>query len=300
VIILATIQTCHPYSFLENTYTYINGLNDTERLVNLDPNGDAYKLSKEIELRIADKIMEMPLYQAHTTGIELTGSLNYGQGTHWDWRTSFDAVTNVTFNFAQYRTAAFGFGFNCYIDGYRNWNNADFWYSTGPIPLADVSLRNCINWDFVESFRMTTYVAQNTNGFWFPNNQNYNTKSFLTKVTNIEDPSNVKYFPVAFNYVNNSMRATSLWNDANCIYASNAARIWNGSSFVIIYDARQMQGSSTTSYILRPFILGEWKFVDIFVLEGGVPAYNTVGAKIRINDSTYMYLSNSLLLKVTD
>lgn len=298
---MATIQTCHPYSFLENNYTYINGLNDDTRLSNISSNSDSYHLSKELELRIGDRIMEMPLYQAHTTGIELTSSLNYGSGSHWNWRTAFDAVPNTTFNFAQYRTAAFGFGFNCYIDSYTRWINSDFWSSTGPIPIADASLRNCINYEFVESFRMTTYVAQNTNGFWFPNNQNYNTKTFLTKVTNIEDPSNVKYFPAAFNYINNSMRATSLWNtDVNAISASNAARIWNGSSFVIIYDARQMQGSSTASYILRPFILGEWKFVDIFVLEGGVPAYNTVGAKIRINDSTYMYLSNSLLLKVTD
>ena len=299
---MATITTFHPYNMLEEPYTYIAGLDDpTQSGSGSWTESDGYKFLREIVSRIPNKIFAMPLFQQHTTGITTVGDV--GRYGYPAVTSKFDTAPSSTFYIGHRDTNGgdhYIFGF----DVYTSYDNTFSAYRTdydAYIKLNDPGpARSSIRMDSMYSFRMTTYVAQNTNAFWFPNKNNAghcNTKMLLTKVTNMENPTDVRYFPATFNYITNAMRSTG-YATVN-YWTANVARIWDGGQFVFVYDTRQNKSGSSKLFTIKPYTLNEWKFTDVYTYEGNLPAFNTDG-KIRIGNDNYLFLSNSFLLRITD
>lgn len=300
---MATITTFHPYSMIEEPYTYIAGLDDPTGSNSTDwAESDGRKFLIEMVSRVPNKVFAMPLFQQHTNG----AAFNFEVGTSaWPRFTSiFDAAPNSTFSIGNQNASGgshYTFGFDISAD----YDNTFAAYRTEFYPHINSSSNNrparyYINFDAMYSFRMTTYVAQNTNGFWFPNKSNRgdcNAKMILAQVTNVENPTVVRYFPATFNYITNTMRSDSY--DYGNYWAINAARIWDGGQFVFVYDTRQHIGGTSKSFTIKPYVLNEWKFTDVYTYEGNLPIYNTDG-KIRIGNDNYLFLSNSFLLRITD
>ena len=299
---MATIQTCHPYSHLETPYEYWDEAMSSDIRVSNSTfyNTRGYEVLENIAKRPINKILSLPLFRDHTSELVRSQAFNYGASTNFQYYVRFDTIPSKQFRMGMYNDSDC-YGFDIYghysmvINAvYRSFERI---YSRGDVPLRDN-----INYDLMERYRMTTYVSRDTNAFWFPNsNQSRTTKQMLTKVVNIENPANTKYFYASFNYMDNVMRFRGLSDSSwDYYYDTGFAYVWNGSDFTGIFDASQTQGGASNSFVLRPFILGEWQFVDIFTIEGGIPAYNTCGATLRINDEDYIYLTNTFLLKVTN
>ena len=299
---MATITTFHPYNMLEEPYTYISGLDDPTNSDTPDwPTSMGYKFLKEMVNRVPNKIFNMPLFQQHTTGMTAVGDV--GRYGYPGVTTKFDAAPSSTF-FIGHQDASgndhYTFGFDVYASYNNTFSAYRMDYDAYVKNPNSAPAKNSIRMGSVYSFRMTTYVAQNTNGFWFPNKSNdgrCNTKMILTKVTNMENPTDVKYFPATFNYITNTMRSSGF--DNINYWAANVARIWDGGQFVFVYDTRQNKGGNSKSFTIKPYTLNEWKFTDVYTYEGNLPVFNTDG-KIRIGNDNYLFLSNSFLLRITD
>jgi hypothetical protein len=298
---MATITTFRPYNMLDEPYTYIEGLDDPTGSSGSDWSASmGYKFLQEMVHRIPNKIFNMPLFQQHTTGITTVGDV--GRYGYPRVTSKFDAAPSSIFSIGHWDVNGsdhYIFGF----DVYSSYDNTFSAYRTdydAYIKLNDPApARSAVRMDSMYSFRMTTYVAQNTNGFWLPNKSNTskcNTKMILTKVTNMENPTDVKYFPATFNYIPNRMRDTSATTN---YWEYNVARIWDGGQFVFVYDTRQNKGGNSKSFTIKPYTLNEWKFTDVYTYEGNLPVFNTDG-KIRIGNDNYLFLSNSFLLRITD
>jgi len=299
---MATITTFRPYNMLDEPYTYIEGLDDSTRTDTPEwPTSMGYKFLQEMVHRIPNKIFNMPLFHQHTTGITTVGDV--GRYAYPGVTSKFDAAPSSTFFIGHYDTNGndrYIFGFDVYSSYDNTFSAYRTEYDAYIKTINSTPAKSSIRMDSMYSFKMTTYVAQNTNGFWLPNKSNWgkcNPKMILTKVTNMENPADVKYFPATFNYITNAMRSSDF--DSVNYWAVNVARIWDGGQFVFVYDTRQHIGGTSKSFTIKPYVLNEWKFTDIYTYEGNLPIYNTDG-KIRIGNDNYLFLSNSFLLRITD
>jgi hypothetical protein len=157
-------------------------------------------------------------------------------------------------------------------------------------------IKTAINTAYCNNFKMTTYISNSTNGFWFPNNETCNTKILITKVINVVS-NEVRYFPVIFNYVNSAQASAAT---ATYTVATTEARIYNGINFSYFLESgfNKYHNASQTC-MLRPLTINDWIFTDIYTIDGGFAPYNTGATKIHIDGSDYIYLSNSFLLKIT-
>jgi hypothetical protein len=299
---MATITTFRPYNMLDEPYTYIEGLDDPTASDSTGWSASmGYKFLQEMVHRIPNKIFNMPLFQQHTTGITTVGDV--GRYAYPGVTSKFDAAPSSTFFIGHYDTNGndrYIFGFDVYSSYDNTFSAYRTEYDAYMKTVNSVPARGSIRMDSMYSFRMTTYVAQNTNGFWLPNKSNWgkcNPKMILTKVTNMENPADVKYFPATFNYITNAMRSSGF--DSVNYWTANVARIWDGGQFVFVYDTRQNKGGNSKSFTIKPYTLNEWKFTDVYTYEGNLPVFNTDG-KIRIGNDNYLFLSNSFLLRITD
>ena len=308
---MATINTIHPVSIVENSYQYL-----TEEI--LDSNiidGSEPRLMYELVEKITGAIKALPLFNTNTG--EFTRYIDLYNDWSWSghyrgpaYKTDFNNVSGTSFcvmlsdkadnTGSGIKSIFLHIGMDL---GNNSMYNVDYQDSTvmahNTIAIG-LSNRDAFNWAHLEDFRMVTYISQSTNGFWFPNvSSDSHTKFLITKVVSIDDPTTIKYFPAVFNYSPNSMMSSSLSN--NGLYDANAARIFDGSEFKVFYSANQSSTNRSSSYILKPLILNEWQFTDIYTIEGGiVPVYNSLGSTIRIGNNSFIFLSNSYLLKITD
>lgn len=152
--------------------------------------------------------------------------------------------------------------------------------------------------DNLNNFKLTTYEATNTNMFWFSCSAKMTTKFVITKVVNVNDPTNVKYFPLFTVYDDRaqlSLDQVSMINPASNIACQ--CRLYDGSTMKILYDEARFANGWSNAYVLRNYISGEWRFPDLFIIEGGaIPVFNT-DLKIKYGNDYYYYLTNRMLIK---
>jgi hypothetical protein len=286
---MATITMVHPINTLENEYESVSGGSYSGFLDGMNKN-------------VIKHIKSLPLYSRYLGDFERTviggGSGNY----QYMYIASYIDAPELKLRFGDTRGGYSDSGllFMYEIEGpntYYRGRSANELYHYAYNRVSD------IYWYNVQKFQMALYNGANTNGFWLNDNNPYSINRFiLTKCTNINDPTNVKYLPCSFTFRKGmqSARATyteipqeaSLWRiQANLNFGHNEMYKTN--------NMREYQNESSGVYRLRPLIYNEWKYEDIFIIEGGIaPVYNVINSKIRIGNDEYLYLTDSLLLKV--
>lgn len=286
---MATITMVHPANTLENEYESVSGGDDSGFLDGMNKN-------------VIKHIKSLPLYSKYLSDFERTAIYTTNSNHQYMYIAKYIDAPELKLRFGtvggSYSDAGLLYmyeieGPNTYYRGCST--NELYHYSYGRV--------SDIYWYNVQKFQMALYNGTNTNGFWLNDNNPYSINRFiLTKCTNINDPTNVKYLPCSFTFRKGmqSARATyteippaaSSWRiQANLNFGHNEMYKTN--------NMREYQNGSSGVYRLRPLIYNEWKYEDIFIIEGGIASvYNAINSKIRIGNDEYLYLTDSLLLKV--
>lgn len=306
---MATIVTLHPISFTENEYETAEYLDLTLNTSDRRNTDYLFAIINEIGMKLVNVVKSLPLFN-NTLGEVVVHSENTWSGsggqTKYVESRSYSMILNTM---KEYKLVI---GLADTVSGNNNggYAIAGIIASSSAAVGIDYTSDNCVveniyagyikyalNTAYCNNFKMTTYASNSTNGFWFPNGEACNTKILMTKVVNIIN-GEIKYFPALFNYVNNRQSSAST---SDYTQITTEAKIYNGSNFSCFLESGfNKHHAASNSYMLRPLMINDWAYPDIYTIDGGLaPIYNSGAAKIRIDGSDYIFLSNSFLLKIT-
>ena len=270
---MATIQTIHPFNVHDHEYDHSTS--------------DAIK--NALLPMLANHIKSMPLFSDHMTNF--TGDTTDGLTAGFD-------CSDINL-LLKYEGALATVNSDIKISAYYSFLNGNQILYTSDDPVFKTQ-STTIYIRALNSYTIKLYTSTNTNGIMFASNASKMIRIFLTKAISLDDPTIVSYMPIFAIYTNNIQASPTNTTDVHFRSVSSEALIFNGCDFVLDTGApRYIDGFSNT-YVLRQYYSNNWRYPDLFKLEGGLaPVYNTT-AKIHIGNSDYLYISNGILLKMTD
>ena len=284
---MATITMVHPTNTLENEYESTSGGSYSGFLDGMNKN-------------VIKHIKSLPLYGRYLGDFKRSSIGGSSGNYQYMYVASYMDAPELKLRFGGYNCTGAGLLFMYEIEEpntyYRGCSANELYHYT----FGSVS---AIYWNNVQKFQMALYNGTNTNGFWLNDNNPYSINRFiLTKCTNINDPTNVKYLPCSFTFRKGMQSARMVYTEippAASLWRIQANLNFGHNEMYKTNNMREYQNESSGVYRLRPLIYNEWKYEDIFIIEGGiVPVYNAINSKIRIGNDEYLYLTDSLLLKV--